>query len=111
VAQLLAYEINIHKIIVVMQKIGVLAVVFFIGVALNSCSKRYHPSKTPVVTISNEPAPVATKSAVVKRKPKPVFPKEIYVNDSVAQKSIDGRLYYDRKITKLNWKIPVIQLR
>lgn len=96
-AQLLAYEITIHKIIVVMQKIGVLAMVFFIGVVLNSCSKRYHPSKTPVVTIVNEPAlaPVATKSAVVKRNPKPVFPKEIYVNDSVAQKSIDGRLYYD----------------
>ena len=53
-----------------------------------SCSKRSHPSKTETAS--------TPKTEVVKKKFKASdFPKVITVNDSVARKSVDGRLYYD----------------
>ena len=58
----------------------------------SSCSKKNIPSKElekPQVTAAepSKPAPVKVIKTPV--------PKVITVNDSVAKKSVDGRLYYD----------------
>lgn len=78
-----------------MYKRILLIFVVFIAITLNSCSRKIHPSREatiiPVSGISSE----TTTKTVVKRTPKPVFPKMITVNDSAAHKSIDGRYYYD----------------
>jgi hypothetical protein len=75
-------------------------------VMLYSCSKRYVPQhdNVPVFTGSNnrpaaKPAPAAaSKPAVrtmVKRTAPAAAPKVIWVNDKVAKRNFDGRLYYD----------------
>jgi hypothetical protein len=62
-----------------------------------SCGKIYHPppaaSPATSSTISKSSTPVV-KKPVAKKAPY-VAPKIIAVNDSVAKKSVDGRLYYD----------------
>ena len=86
--------------------------------ALISCSRKTVPSKTAVITPSENntsgvkakvaPVPVEekadssvtissekTEKPIVKEKPKPEFPKVITVNDGAASKSVDGRLFYD----------------
>jgi hypothetical protein len=69
-----------------------------------SCHKRYHPSTTSNTSANNTAttkaaAPKTTAATTVKKpavkKTPYVAPKVIAVNDSVAKKSIDGRLYYD----------------
>ena len=55
---------------------------------LSSCSKKTHPAATKVESAT-------TTKPSEKKSPKPVFPKVITVNDNVAHKSVDGRLYYD----------------
>ena len=78
---------------------------------LNSCSKKIQPAKTSeqTVTVTDTAVvkidtiqvevkkidSVVIKKEPVKRKPKPTIPKVIVVNDKVARKSVDGRLYYD----------------
>lgn len=71
-----------------------------------SCSRKTIPEKRketgqpeqPVGTVASPAEPVVT---VTPPKPKPVeitktpAPKMISVNDAVAKKSVDGRLYYD----------------
>ena len=78
---------------------------------LNSCSKKIQPTKTSEQTVTvtdtavvktdtiqiveKKTDSVVVKKEPVKRKPKATIPKVIVVNDKVARKSVDGRLYYD----------------
>ncbi len=98
-----------------MYKTALLIIIAFVGITLNSCSKKVHPSKTatvipsknntspeikkPVVTVAptetKKVDSVETPKPVIKPKPKTEFPKVITVNDEAASKSVDGRLYYD----------------
>ncbi len=88
------------------------------SILLSSCSKKTVPSKTAKVTVTKgntvstttkkeTPPPPPTKpdtaavAAASEEKPapkpqaKPEFPKVITVNDNAANKSVDGRLFYD----------------
>lgn len=71
--------------------------------AAQSCSKKINPAKTEVNTdnkgavspvIKKNDSLMAIKPAI-KRKPKESVPKVIAVNDQFANKSVDGRFYYD----------------
>jgi hypothetical protein len=74
---------------------------FSAGLILYSCSRKSHPSKT--VTATNDSVAIkksmdslhAVKAAAKRRAARVPIPKMIEVNDSVAHKSVDGRLYYD----------------
>jgi len=73
--------------------------IFSMSFLIYGCSRKTHPSKTATDTsskaeIGNSELPVSTKT-ITKPKAKAVLPKVIVVNDSVAHKSVDGRLYYD----------------
>jgi hypothetical protein len=79
-------------------------IIFFsILVLLYSCRRKTVPTTTTTSTAESTNVNIAkTDSAlvrkpVVKAKPKPkeAPPKVIAVNDAVAKKSVDGRLYYD----------------
>jgi hypothetical protein len=62
-----------------------------------SCGKKNVPqssSDVTAATVSNTSKPVI-KKPVVKKVPAAPVAKVIIVNDSVAKKSFDGRLYYD----------------
>ncbi|HEV2832960.1 MAG TPA: hypothetical protein VGW31_13350 [Hanamia sp.] len=89
-----------------MHKTGLLILSFLFLFFLNSCSKKSHPTKTPVATVEYDYTPTEikktppetetkTETRVVARNPKAVIPKVITVNDAAAHKSVDGRLYYD----------------
>jgi hypothetical protein len=90
-----------------MHKTGLLILGFLFTLSLISCSKKSHPTKTPVATVEYDYTPTEikkappetetkeTKTVIVARKPKAVIPKVITVNDAAAHKSVDGRLYYD----------------
>ena len=88
-----------------MNRIKTLLRVFILILVLHSCSKRIHPAATvgvtPISGVTSDEVKksdttlAVVKKAVVKQKPKADFPKIITVNDSAAQKSVDGRLYYD----------------
>ena len=54
--------------------------------AINSCSRKSHPTVTETTTKPEAPKTVKIKTAV---------PKVITVNDKVAKRSVDGRYYYD----------------
>jgi len=54
---------------------------------LNACSKKTAPGSTTTSTTTSKP--------VAAKKIKTPIPKVIVVNDSVASKTFDGRLYYD----------------
>lgn len=58
-----------------------------------SCSKKHVPERTGE-PVANTAAPAVKKAPVKKAAAVPVA-KVIVVNDSVAKKNIDGRLYYD----------------
>ena len=85
-----------------MPWIYVLFVTFSISL-LCSCSKKHHPGRTSSETIeknnnlSNAKTndSIITKKVAIKPKQNDIIPKVILVNDNVARKSIDGRLYYD----------------
>lgn len=69
-------------------------IAFIILIGLLSCTKKIHPATTTTSTaVSN--TKVVTKKVVVKRKPPEPVPKVISVNDLSAQKTVDGRYYYD----------------
>jgi hypothetical protein len=59
---------------------------------ISSCSRKHIPEIANKKTNSTKPDSVAAKRAEVKRM---AAPKIIAVNDKVAKKSVDGRLYYD----------------
>lgn len=79
-----------------MPRTSLIIISFFITMLVCSCSKKHHASKTSdnskIAASKNDTLAV---KKVVKPKPKYVTPKVIVVNDNVARKSIDGRLYYD----------------
>jgi hypothetical protein len=63
-----------------------------------SCSKKHQPQTS--VTVTDVPGTSAPTTAAVKARParkvvKTPVPKVITVDDRGAQKSVDGRLYYD----------------
>ena len=64
-------------------------------ILITSCSKKHHPQTDITVT----DIPGSTTPAVKKKTAKKVIhtsvPKVISVDDRGAQKSVDGRLYYD----------------
>jgi hypothetical protein len=85
-----------------MNKFNLLIAVFLIGLTLNSCHKKNYPAKTPEKTIGNNSTVTTAKSdsgavtkVAAKRNPKLPVAKVITVDDNVAHKSLDGRLYYD----------------
>ncbi len=98
-----------------MYKNLLLIIIASIAIAISSCSKKVHPSKTATVVPSKNNTSAETKKPpvdvapaepkkidsvetprpVIKPKPKTEFPKVITVNDEAASKSVDGRLYYD----------------
>ncbi len=69
-------------------------VAFLMSLLIFSCSRKTHPAKTTSETTKKTDT-TSTEKAIVKKRPKAVFPKVIVVNDSAASKSVDGRLYYD----------------
>lgn len=82
-----------------MQRLLLFVVIFFTLILLYSCSRKHHPSKSTATIEKASPdlkkaedTAVASKEVTKRRAP---FPKVITVNDSVAHKSVDGRLYYD----------------
>ncbi|MES2430255.1 MAG: hypothetical protein V4556_04910 [Bacteroidota bacterium] len=74
------------------QKYLTIPVLFF--TLLIGCSKKHQPQ-----TVENVPE----KSAVIIKTKKTPVPKFIIVNDAVAKKTPDGRLYYDLE-GKRYWK-------
>ena len=76
-----------------MQKRSLAVIVAVCIVLVISCNKRQVPQQTNAVTASSNNAP-APKKPVVKKVAAAV-PRVIAVNDNVAKKNIDGRLYYD----------------
>ncbi len=92
--------------------------VFFISLILisiysiSACSKKVNPSKTETSKTEEvkrtEAADAAPATSTTPEKPAPVVvkkttPKSITLNDAVAKKSVDGRLYYDLE-GKRYWK-------
>ncbi|MBA2248688.1 MAG: hypothetical protein H0W12_00685 [Chitinophagaceae bacterium] len=83
-----------------MAKPYLLLIIFLTAFLLYSCSKRNHPGRSPENNTTSNSMPdkpvdtLAVTKPVIK-KPKEPIPKVIVVNDKVAHKSIDGRLYYD----------------
>ena len=71
---------------------------FISAIFLFSCSKKIHPTTTGTPNVSNnniDTVTVVAKKTVIKRKIKEAVPKIISVNDAIAKKTVDGRLYYD----------------
>jgi hypothetical protein len=78
-----------------MQKKYLLPVVISFTLLIFSCSKK-HVLQSNSTTAANTIATVPViKKTVVKKAPPAPLAKVIIVNDSVAKKSFDGRLYYD----------------
>lgn len=61
----------------------------FTAILLAACSKKSHPSTSNTTEVKT------TATTTEKPKEKEAIPKVISVNDKVALKSVDGRLYYD----------------
>ena len=72
--------------------------IFISASFLFSCSKKIHPTTidAPIANTTNtDTVAVVVKKAITKRKIKESIPKIISVNDAIAKKMVDGRLYYD----------------
>jgi len=69
-----------------------LAICVATAMLVTGCSKKHTPQTADAN--ANNAAIAAAKKPTVKKTPVAV-PKVIVVNDSVAKKNIDGRLYYD----------------
>jgi hypothetical protein len=67
----------------------------FLSLLIAGCSKKHHPGRTTENSGAVKRTDSLTARKLAKRKPKPPTPKVIVVNDNVASKSVDGRLYYD----------------
>lgn len=70
-----------------------LLIVLFLSIT--SCSKKHQPQTEITVTDMPESAKPAAKKKVVKKVVNTPVPNVITVDDRGAQKSVDGRLYYD----------------
>ncbi|MEP6594571.1 MAG: hypothetical protein ABJA71_01445 [Ginsengibacter sp.] len=79
-----------------MLKLYLFTTIIFISLLITSCSKKHHPGKTLENTSGKvkDNDSLATKKVTKAKRNYPV-PKVIVVNDNVAHKSLDGRLYYD----------------
>jgi hypothetical protein len=73
--------------------------IFLIWLVQIGCNKKQVPEKA--ATANN--VAVSKTNTPEYKKIKPAAPKVIAVNDSVASKSVDGRLYYDL-LGKRYWK-------
>ena len=73
-----------------MQQRSIITVFIILSVMLIGCSKKHIPetAERPVEK------PVEKKPLVIKTKPTPI-PKVITVNDAIAKRAPDGRLFYD----------------
>ena len=78
-----------------MKRIIAVVVSLYLLLAAVSCSHKAHPSKSSVVESPTAANPGVAKKTVKKPREKVALPPVISVNDSVAHKSVDGRLYYD----------------
>jgi hypothetical protein len=78
-----------------MFKVNPVIIVLLAVLALNSCSKKIHPSQPGANTGTTENNTEMAKKEPVKVKLKLAIPKVITVNDKAARKSVDGRYYYD----------------
>jgi hypothetical protein len=76
-----------------MHRLSLLVISFFTLLAINGCSRKHHPAKTENLGIVKTDS--ITANRVIKKKRNLPPPKVIVVNDNVARKSVDGRLYYD----------------
>ncbi len=79
-----------------MSKSYLITVSLIISLLLIGCSRKHHPGRTienSSTTVKNNDSLAVKK--VIKPRPKVPTPKFILVNDNVASKSVDGRLYYD----------------
>ena len=79
-----------------MPKSYLFTILLFISLLISSCSKKHHPGRT----LENNSGTVKKNDSlatarVIKAKRNYVAPKVIVVNDDVAHKALDGRLYYD----------------
>ena len=75
-----------------MQKKYLAALCVACMILIISCNKKQVPQHSADSAAVKTTASTAAKKPVVK---KAAVPKVIVVNDSVAKKNIDGRLYYD----------------
>ncbi len=73
------------------------SVVVVIIIMLLSCSRKHTPEKTTAAeeVVVVKPVIKKPKKKVYTPKQKDIIPNAITVNDKVARKSVDGRLYYD----------------
>ena len=78
-----------------MPKLYPLIIVLSVSLFIASCNKKHHPGKTPGNNTSMVSSDSLTSKKIIKPKRKEATPKVIIVNDAVARKSVDGRLYYD----------------
>ena len=78
-----------------MPKLYLVASSLFILLIISSCSKKHHPGKTIENTSASANVDSLATKKINKSKRNYVAPKVIIVNDEVAHKSLDGRLYYD----------------
>ncbi len=76
-----------------MKKILIIFTLF--SAMLYGCSKKTIPAADTPATGSSTKDSAAAVTTVIKRKPTLAVPKIITVNDAVARKTLDGRLYYD----------------
>jgi len=65
---------------------------FLLLLIISSCSRKHVPQTSGTETHTIKPDSASAKKAIIKRI---AAPKVIVVNDKVAKKSVDGRLYYD----------------
>jgi hypothetical protein len=72
----------------IMQRKYVTAIAFAVAILIISCSKKHLPQQSTATAIIKAERPIK------KLAPVPVA-RVIVVNDKVAKKNIDGRLYYD----------------
>ena len=84
--------------------VAMLATATLIG---SGCNKKVNPTKGPATNnttkTTDEPDATPVKTTPVPVVVKKTTPKFITVNDAVAKKSVDGRLYYDLE-GKRYWK-------
>ena len=70
-----------------------LAICIAFATLISGCSKKHTPQNDAATTKPAATNPALKKTVV--KKTAVAIPKVIVVNDSVAKKNIDGRLYYD----------------
>jgi hypothetical protein len=78
----------------IMQRKYLTAIAFVVVTLIISCSKKHLPQQSTANAIIKAERPIVIKPAIKKLAPVPVA-RVIVVNDKVAKKNIDGRLYYD----------------